>query len=387
MIHRDLSGLIKKSAGNIPILVINGPRQSGKTTLVKNVFSSYNYVNLERPDIKDFAKTDPLGFLKKYNEKVIFDEIQNVPELFSYIQPIVDEKKKNGLFILTGSQNFLLSQQISQTLSGRTLIYNLLPLSINEIKNAGDGKRINIDHLVYKGFYPRLYDSTLEPFDWYQSYIQTYIERDVRQLMNIGNIGSFNNFMKILAGRNGQILNYVTIGNELSVSYNTIKNWVSVLEQSFIIFLLRPYYKNLNKRVIKSPKVYFYDSGIVCSLLGIRKPEEVGIHFLKGSLFEGMIIADMYKEIFNNNLGTDLYFWRDSNNNEIDCLYNFKLKDNALEIKSGETFHPSFLDGIEKFDKITNGKFQSKLIYGGDENFKRNGINVYTYTDTKKLFK
>ena len=291
MIKRIISKRLLSLSKKIPVISITGPRQSGKTTLAKSAFPNYNYVSLENPDNLDFALSDPKGFLNNYGTKLIIDEAQYAPKLFSYIQTIVDEKGKNGLFVLTGSQNFLLNAGISQSLAGRVLIFNLLPFSYDELRST-EYNIENLSELLVKGFYPRIYDSGLESKDWYQSYVQTYLERDVRQILNVGDINSFRNFLRACAGRCGQIINLSSIGSDLGISYQTVKKWLSVLEQSYIIFLLQPYFENFNKRIIKSPKLYFYDTGLLCYLLGINSAETFNLHYLKGGIYETYVISE-----------------------------------------------------------------------------------------------
>ncbi|HEY5123311.1 MAG TPA: ATP-binding protein, partial [Ignavibacteria bacterium] len=351
MVKREISERLLMLSEKIPILTITGPRQSGKTTLARNVFPKYRYISLENPDNLDFALSDPKGFLNTYGQKIIIDEAQYAPNLFSYIQTTVDEKKINGSYILTGSQNFLLHEKISQSLAGRVIIFNLLPFSYDELRNTK--YKINkLSELIVKGFYPRIYDSGLNSSDWYPSYIQTYLERDVRQIINVGDINTFRNFLRICAGRSGQVLNLSSIGNDLGISYQTVKKWLSVLEQSYIVYFLQPYYKNFNKRIIKSPKLYFYDTGLVCSLLGINSPESYELHFLKGNIFETFVISEFLKNKFNTGSNNELYFWRDSNGNEIDCIISHGLNLKAIEIKSGETIKSEFFKTLYLWNNL-----------------------------------
>ena len=379
MINRIISKKILRLAQKLPVITITGPRQSGKTTLVKELFKTYTYINLEDAAIRDFAKQDIIGFFQKYNNKIIIDEAQNVPEIFSQIQVIVDNSKEKGQFILTGSQNFLLLKKISQSLAGRTAIFNLLPFSVNELKNT-EYHYNKYESYIQKGMYPRLYDQNLNPEDWLPDYINTYIERDVRKIINITDLNRFRTFLKICAGHTGQIINLSKIGNEVGITHKTAQKWLSILETSYIIFLLHPYYKNFNKRLIKSPKLYFYDTGLACSLMNINNPEQLDFHFAKGSLFETFIISEIMKQKYNGLLQGDIYFWRESNNNEIDCIIETGNKIKAIEIKSGRTVKNDFFKNLNIFKEITkNIDVETFLIYGGDEIQKRTEHTVLNW--------
>jgi len=384
LIKREISNRLVSLSRKIPIITIIGPRQSGKTTLAKAAFPDYRYISLENPDILDFALSDPIGFLNTYGQKIILDEAQYAPKLFSYIQTIVDEKRENGLYILTGSQNFLFHSKISQSLAGRVLIFTLLPLSYNELKDTKHEVK-KLSEQILKGFYPRIYDSGINFAEWYRSYIQTYIERDVRQLLNVGDLHSFRNFLRVCAGRCGQVLNLSNIGNDLGISYQTVKKWISVLQQSYIIYLLQPYHKNFNKRIIKSPKLYFLDTGLLCSLLGINSEEEYNLHYLKGSIFESYIISELLKNSFNTGINCELYFWKDSNGNEIDCLIQEGIIIKALEIKSAETLKSEFFRTLYLWKNLDKNNNDLNLIYAGTENQKRKFVKVYGWNNFQKL--
>lgn len=385
MVKRIILNRLLAISKKIPILTITGPRQSGKTTLAKMTFPEYRYVSLENPDNLDFALSDPKGFLNTYGQKIIIDEAQYAPKLFSYIQTIVDEKNENGLYVLTGSQNFLLHAKISQSLAGRVIIFNLLPFSYDEIK----GTKYKIDklsQLIVKGFYPRIYDSDLNPADWYQSYIQTYLERDVRQLLNVGDINSFRKFLRVCAGRCGQVLNLSSIGNDLGISYQTVKKWLSVLEQSYIVYFLQPYSENFNKRVIKSPKLYFYDTGLACSLLGLNSPESFELHYLKGGIFESFVISELVKSKFNSGSSNELFYWKDLNGHEIDCIITDGKGTKAIEIKVSETIKSEFFKNLYHWNELDSLKNNNlNLVYGGNENQVRESVNVYGWIDCSKL--
>ena len=337
MIKRNLAETISRAVKQFPVLTVTGPRQSGKTTLLKSQFPEYGYVNLEEPDIREWAEGDPRNFLNEYKKNVIFDEIQRVPSLFSYLQSKVDEYNIPGQFILSGSQSFLLNEKISQSLAGRAAVLNLLPLSFSELEKSGYGnKRIN--SYLFQGFFPRIYDQQIEPVLFYNSYINTYVERDVRLIKNITSISDFKRFLKLCAGRTGQLLNISAIATECGISVNTARGWLSLLEQSFIVFLLRPYHKNFNKRLVKMPKLYFFDTVLVCSLLEIENEKQLGTHYLRGSIFENFVITELLKFRLNSGKSSNLYFWRNNHGNEIDCIIEIAGKSVAVEIKSGETF-------------------------------------------------
>ncbi|MCP3659596.1 MAG: ATP-binding protein [Bacteroidetes bacterium] len=385
MIKRDLEEDILNASKKIEVITITGPRQSGKTTLAKKIFSDYKYINLELPLNRQIALNDPQVFFSN-KENIIFDEIQNVPDLFSYIQVEVDENKIKGQFILTGSQNFSLLDKISQSLAGRTFIYELLPLSISELSNTKYFEKEYKKHL-FKGFYPKIYDENLESRKWLESYIKTYIERDLREITQVKDLGIFYLFLKLCAGRIGQLINYNSLSNEIGVSNNTIKQWLGILERSYIIYTLRPYYNNFNKRIIKCPKLYFYDTGLACYLLEITDYKQLDFHFMKGSLFENYIISDIIKNNYNAGYSPNIYFWRDSNGNEIDCLEEKNGKIRAIEIKSSKTFNLDHLKNLRYFKNIANTSLESSyLVYDGEQKFSFDDINLIPWEEflTKK---
>ena len=387
MIQRDLSKKLKSLSSKFPVVSVVGPRQSGKTTLVKYVFPNMRYVSLEDLDTREFASHDPKGFLATYNKGAVIDEIQRVPELFSYIQTVVDQKNKAGQFILTGSQNFLLQENLSQTLAGRTAILKLLPLSLNELKRSSYVLKESEEY-IFKGFYPRIYDKKIHPSDWYPSYIQTYIERDVRLMKNITDLGAFQKFLKLCAGRTGQILNLSSLGNDCGISHNTAKAWLSVLESSYIIFLLKPYYKNFNKRLVKMPKLYFYDTGMASSLLGIQNKNQLKAHYLKGGLFESFVLAEIMKEQFNRGEEPRLYYWRDKTGNEIDGVLELFQSLMRIEIKAGKTIGEEYFDGLNYWNKLTAAKDKNSfLVYNGEENQKRSVANVISWKNIDSILK
>lgn len=387
MIKRDLSAKLKALAGKFPVVSVVGPRQSGKTTLVKSLFAGWGYVSLEDLDQREFALKDPKGFLASHDKGAVIDEVQRAPQLFSYIQTVVDRNRKPGRFILTGSQNILLQENISQSLAGRTAILKLLPLSIGELSHTAYRAEQSGEY-IFKGFYPRLYDKKIAPADWYPNYIQTYVERDVRLVKNISDLNTFQKFIRMCAGRIGQVLNLSSLGNECGITHNTARAWLSVLESSYIIFLLKPYHKNFNKRLVKMPKLYFYDTGLACSLLGIQSKSQLDTHYLKGSLFESLIISEIIKNRFNKGLEPNCYYWRDKTGHEIDCIAETPRKLLQIEIKSGRTIGEDFFDGIKYWNKLAAKSDQNGyLIYNGDEDQQRTLAKVISWKNLPAIFK
>ena len=371
----------------MPVTAILGPRQSGKTTLAKTLFENYTYYNLELPDVRAFAKEDPRSLLSVTTGGIILDEIQHAPELLSYIQGLVDESGKMGKYIITGSQNFLLMEAISQSLAGRVAVFNLLPFSMDEMRTSAFAAK-NPDLQIYKGFYPPIYTRKLKNQDWLPSYIKTYIERDVRKIINIQDLHKFHLFLKLCAGRIGQLINYESFSNEIGVDGKTLKRWMGILEASYIIFLLQPHHINYNKRLVKTPKLYFYDTGLACNLLGLQSADDVSIHFMKGSLFENLIIAELLKYVANNSQPYNIYFWRDNTGNEIDCLLEKNSKLFPIEIKAGKTLNTDYFKGLNFYAKTSGlDPKQSFLIYGGNEIQNRNTGHVLPWNNLDLLFK
>ena len=369
MIKRTLTPKLTDLAQKFQVITLTGPRQSGKTTLVRAAFPSLAYVSLEEPDIRQIALTDPRGFLANYPAGAILDEIQNTPELFSYIQTIVDNDR-NVQFILTGSSNFLLMEKISQTLAGRTAILHLLPFSFSELANSAHAFD-KYETLIFNGQYPRIYDRDILPVDFYPAYIQTYVERDVRMMKNIGNINAFIQFIQLCAGRTGQLLNYSSLASDAGISPNTAKSWISILEASYILYRLQPYHKNFNKRLVKSPKLYFYDTGVACSLLGIREESQVNLHYLKGALFENLIINEFIKQSFHRGERRYPYFWQDSRGKEIDCLLVDGETILPVEIKSGKTMSNSYFENLGYWRKLADiPEDAGYVVYGGEQSMR-----------------
>jgi predicted AAA+ superfamily ATPase len=360
-----------------------GPRQSGKTTLCKTVFPNKPYISLENPDILESIKIDPRAFLLQYKNGAIIDEIQKAPFLFSYLQQVLDETNKRGLYILTGSNNFLLQENITQSLAGRIAYLQLLPFSMEELKSTKYYKA-TYTSIMFRGFYPELLTKKIKPIDWYTNYIQTYVERDVRQLKNINNYNLFYKFLRLCAGRVGSVLNLSSIANDCGIDSKTANSWIAILQSSFIIYLLKPYYNNYNKRLIKSHKLYFYDTGLACSLLGLEKDKQLDNFIYRGQLFENLVIMEYLKNRLNNGLQDNLYFWQDKTGNEVDLLLDGANEITAFEIKSSTTINNDFFKGLTYYANIEQKKTNLNLIYGGLQIFpKRNNISIASWTNLK----
>ena len=376
LIERQLSNIIRKELGKYPIVAITGPRQSGKTTLIKYLFPDYTYISLENPDLREYAKEDANGFLKEFSSKVIIDEAQRVPDLFSYLQTHVDKQQAMGQYILSGSQNFHLLESITQSLAGRVSILKLFPLSITELEQSGNLPS-DWQTLMLRGSYPAIYHRNIDSQGYFSNYFQSYVQRDISLLINVHNLNLFKNFVALCASRAGQLLNLNNIASECGISFTTAKSWLSILESSYIIFLLQPYYENFAKRIIKSPKLYFYDTGLLAYLLGSRSKDQLLKPSLRGALFENLIISELQKENFHLNQLKDYWFWRDSNGHEIDLLLKSADGFDIFEIKSTQTISYKLVEAMNYFDKISNGRVNSKtLIYGGNENQDRTQFKV-----------
>jgi len=378
-----------------PVVTLTGPRQSGKTTLVREIFDEYAYVSLEAPDIREFALEDPRGFLSQFKKPAVLDEVQRAPLLFSYIQILVDESGESGQFILTGSHNFLLLESISQSLAGRSAVLHLLPFSLEELTGeetlapfelgrtlpaSYKSPVIELTELLFKGFYPRIQAQRLSPHDWFGSYYQTYLERDVRSIINVGDLESFGRFIRLCAGRNGQLLNLTSLASDCGITHSSARRWLSVLEASFIITILRPYHRNYGKRLIKSPRLFFLDTGLLCYLLQIRKPEELHFHGSKGAIFESYVLSEIYKHFAHRGERPPLSFWRDSSGHEVDLLIEHGDTLIPVEIKSSKTLAGDQFKGLHDWRALTGvTDMPAVLVYGGDQAFMRSGIAVYPW--------
>lgn len=381
MYERDIAETLKYVSTKFPVVTLTGPRQSGKTTLVKSLFPTKKYVSLEDFDARSFAESDPRGFLNNYSGGVIIDEVQYVPSLFSYIQTHVDSSKKMGEFILTGSQHFLLTEKITQSLAGRTAILELLPCSISELSIT---KSDTLYNAIWQGFYPSVHANEINPDIFYKSYLNTYVERDVHNITAIQDISKFRTFLQLCAGRVGQVINMTSLGNDCGIDQKTVKAWLSILESSYILFLLKPHYKNFNKRIIKQPKLYFYDTGLVSYLLGIENPEDVKRHFARGALFENYVAVELLKKRFNKGKESNLYFWRDSHGAEVDFIIDSGSSLVPIEVKSSETLDLSLFKGLNYWQKISNID-EGYLVYSGDISQERSSTKVIPWNEIKLI--
>jgi predicted AAA+ superfamily ATPase len=394
MLHRALAAKLASVAKKFPVVVLTGPRQSGKTTLAKSVFPGYAYVSLESLDNREFAIRDPRGFLSQYGSKTIIDEVQRAPDLLSYLQTDVDENAAPGRFILTGSQQFHLLAQVSQSLAGRAAYLRLLPFSLSELAGSaptdpsnyhappGRGERphgLTLGTLLFKGFYPRIYDRKLDAADFLEAYISAYIERDVREILRVGDLRTFQRFVQLCAGRSGQILNFSALASDCGISHPTAHEWLSVLETSSIVHLLQPYYKNFSKRIMKSPKLYFIDTGLMCHLLRLRSPADLAGHPLYGAIFETFVVSEILKSFVNRGERPPLYYWRDRTGHEVDVLLDLGTRITAIEVKAGRTVSSDAFQGLKFFAGLKGVSADSVLIHGGDESSLREVVRVRTW--------
>lgn len=397
MIRRALLPTLRRSARQYPVVTLTGPRQSGKTTLARLAFPRHHYISLEDPDERRFALEDPRGFLARFAKPVILDEIQRVPDLFSYIQTAVDSRDQPGRYILTGSQNFLLLEKVSQSLAGRCAVLHLLPFSLSELE---DRRAFPVERLgvavpkprvqpgpelgatMFRGFYPRIHDKNLPPREWLRGYYQTYVERDVRDVLNVGDLEAFGRFVRLCAGRAGQLLNLSSLGADCGITHTTGRRWLSILESSFLVHLLRPHHANFSKRMIKSPKLYFLDTGLLCYLLGIRTPAELLQHGSRGAVFESLVFSEILKNRLHSGEDADLYFWRDSAGHEVDLLLDLGASPVPMEIKSGMTVNADFFRGLEYWRSLC-GRPDTPgcLVYGGDRPSRQHGFVVHPWMD------
>lgn len=387
MIQRTLAAQIQVMLRLYPIVAVTGPRQSGKTTLLVNMFPDYQYVSLENQDTRSFAVNDPNGFLDLYSQKTIFDEVQRAPQLFSYLQARVDKSGAMGQFILSGSQNYSLMSSITQSLAGRVAMFRLLPCDFSELRNAG---KLQEDYaqILIKGNYPALYQRPIPPSDFYANYTETYVERDVSDLLKIKDIALFRTFLRLCAARSGQLLNLADLARDAAISVPTVRAWLSILESSYLVYQLPPYFRNFSKRLVKSPKLYFYDTGLLCFLLGIKSVEQLAFVENKGAIFENFIINEYVRQNFHQNLHREFYYWRSSNGLEVDLLIGgdspaFDL----VEIKATKTIAPKMFNSLDQVGELAGNRLGKKiLVYGGNQSQKRSDYQVWAWADVKLVF-
>ena len=386
MIERHIQPLLIRLAGQYPVMTLTGPRQSGKTTLAQTVFPDKPYVSLEDPDIRQFAQSDPRGFLAQFPDGVILDEIQRTPELPSYLQTLVDQNPKAGRYVLTGSQQFELMTQVSQSLAGRTAILRLLPFTLAEAQTLRPTP-LDLPQTLLTGFYPRIHDRQLNPSQALADYFSTYVERDLRQLSAVHDLHRFERFVRLCAGRTGQMLNLSNLGNDAGVSHATASAWLDLLQTSCLIYLLPPWHTHTRKRLVKTPKLYFYDTGLVCWLLGLREAQQVQRDPLWGSLFENMVVIEALKDRLNQGESTEMYFYRDSDGHEVDLLLPHAGRLRAIEIKAGATVNPDYFKGLKKFAALYPSACDGGcVIYGGQENQSRSDWPVFGWQTLTKRF-
>lgn len=385
MIPRQATDTLQSLARGYPILALTGPRQAGKTTLAQSTFPGKPYVSLEDPDTRAFADEDPRGFLARFPDGAIVDEAQRCPALFSYLQTRVDATRRMGEFVLTGSQQFGLLSNITQTLAGRVGLVQLLGFSLQELQEGGVPVP-SLDDLLWRGLYPPIHDRGLAPPQWFANYLMTYVERDVRQLIEVQNLSLFQRFLKLCAARCGQLLNMTSLGNDCGVSHKTVAAWLSVLEAGYVVFLLQPHHQNFGKRLVKTPKLYFHDTGLAAHLLGIHDAQHMAIHSARGALFENLVISELLKRRYNQGLAANLYFWRNNTGEEVDVVVEHGDKLMPIEIKSGQTFNSDFLSGLNKWARYAgDAALPAQLVYGGAASMTRNGVTVHGWREMSKL--
>lgn len=384
MIQRSISPAIREVLGKYPVVTLTGPRQSGKTTLLKALFPDWHYFSMETPDLRSQVLQNPRELFARFGHRMVLDEVQKTPDILSYIQTIVDEDPEAS-FILSGSQNLLMMENISQTLAGRSAIFYLLPFSMQELQSGSLSEK-SYEQWIFDGCYPKIYDKHLSPPEFYANYTETYVQRDVRQVKNVGNLNLFTRFLSICAGHIGQTLNYSNLANAAGISLTTVQNWLSILETSFIIYRLNPYFRNFNKRIVKAPKLYFYDTGLACSLLRMSNLQAVTNYFQKGALFENFIINEISKSYFNQGKRPPIYYWRDSKGREIDLLLDLGGQLMPVEIKAGRTFSAGFFKNIEWWNTVADlPVVDNYVVYGGEKDWETEHGKLLSWRNTGTL--
>lgn len=384
MKDRLIGPKIRAYARQYPVVTLTGPRQSGKTTLCRALFADKPYANLEVPETRAAAANDPKGFLRRFPDGAVIDEIQRVPELMSYIQAIVDERQQEGLFILTGSHNLLLMQGVSQSLAGRTALATLLPFAYAEA--YAPAARPTKERVLHAGFFPRVLEKRLDPHEAYGFYLATYVERDLRDLLQVRDLRTFETFLKLCAARTGQLLNLSSLGSDCGVSHTTVRHWLSILETGYVIRLVPPFHRNFGKRLVKSPKLYFLDTGLACCLLGIATASHLDAHPLKGALFETLVMGEFVKSRLNRGLPAEICFYRDSRGREVDAVVDEGGTLHACEIKLGETVHAEFLSGLRDLQTLADRPCRLHLVHGGEDSYEREGVLVHGWREADRVF-
>jgi len=385
MIVREAESTLHRLAKGFPVLCITGPRQSGKTTLARMAFPGKAYLSLEDPDIARLAREDPRGLLAGYKDGLILDEAQYVPGIFAYLKTAVDAGSRPGAFIVTGSQQFSLMAGVTESLAGRAAFLRLLPFSISELRSAAKAEMDPFEAMI-KGFYPPLYDRDLAPYDWYTNYIASYLEQDVRSLLNVKDLSSFQTFVKMCAARVGQLLNINALALDCGLSHNTARAWLSVLEASGLVYLLAPYHRNFGKRLVKSPKLYFVDTGLAARLLGIKDAQQLFIHPNRGNLFESFVVSELLKSGYNKGIDPGLHFWRDNVGTEVDVVFEEGLRLRAVEIKSGKTFSPEHLQGLEAWMRFSTSRVQDcAMVYAGETGLSYKDLAIVSWSEAGNL--
>jgi predicted AAA+ superfamily ATPase len=381
MIPRTASDILLRLAAGFPVIVVTGPRQSGKTTLARSTFPDRRYASLEDPNERAFAREDPVGFLSRFPDGAVLDEVQHCPDLLSYLQTRVDREQSMGRYVLTGSQNFALMSRITQSLAGRAGIVQLLPFSLTELKRANRLPE-NLNDVLFRGLYPPLHDREIDAPIWYASYVATYLERDVRQIASIQDLGLFQRFVRLCAARTGQLLNLSSLANDCGIAQGTARSWLGVLQASYIAFLLPPHHRNFGKRLVKTPKLYFHDTGLAAALLNVQGPDHMAVHPARPALFETLIVNELLKQRFHAALNSNLFFWRDNTGNEIDVLREQGPTLEAVEIKSGQTVQDEHFAGLRRWAAVAaSAAGPASLVYGGSESYVRNGFRVVSWRD------